>query len=61
MAPRGFLCYRSDDMAKRISAKNAKRRRDLARAYKEGTKPAKHKVAVERSKKAKYKMMAKAV
>ncbi|MBY0472038.1 hypothetical protein K2X30_12805 [bacterium] len=39
-------------MAKRLSNKNRKRRMDLARAYKEGTKPAKHKVAVERSKKA---------
>ena len=39
-------------MATRLRVKKAKRRRDEARAYREGTKPAKHKVAVERSKKA---------
>lgn len=38
-------------MAKRISVQRAKRRRDKARAYKEGTTPKKHKVAVERSQK----------
>jgi hypothetical protein len=42
-------------MGKRLSTKNRKRRRDLAREYTEGRKPAKHKVAVERSKKAKFK------
>ena len=39
-------------MAKRLSTKNSKRRRDQATAYKNGTNPRKHKVAVERSKKA---------
>lgn len=42
-------------MAKRLSVMNRKRRRDQARAYAEGTTPAKHKVAVERSEKAKLK------
>ena len=38
-------------MATRIRVQRAKRRRDKARAYKEGTTPPKHKVAVERSQK----------
>jgi hypothetical protein len=42
-------------MAKSISAMNRKRRHDKATAYKAGTVPAKHKVAVERSTKAKKK------
>ena len=42
-------------MAKRLSVKFRKNRRDLATAYKAGSKPAKHKVAVERSRKAKKK------
>lgn len=42
-------------MARRMSVKNRKHRRDTARAYAEGKAPAKHKVAVERSKKAKKK------
>lgn len=42
-------------MARTLRAKHAKQFRDKARAHKEGTAPAKHKVAVERSKKAKYK------
>lgn len=41
-------------MAKRLSAKHRKQRRDKATAYKAGTTPKKHKVAVERSEKAKY-------
>jgi hypothetical protein len=43
-------------MARTLRAKHAKQFRDKARAYKEGTAPKPHKVAVERSKKAKYKM-----
>ncbi|MBC7693059.1 MAG: hypothetical protein H7222_14950 [Methylotenera sp.] len=39
-------------MAKTLSAKNRKRIKDKARAYKEGTAPAMHKVAAERKKKA---------
>jgi hypothetical protein len=42
-------------MAKRHSVKNRKRRLDDARSYAEGTRPPKHKVAVERSRKAKLK------
>lgn len=42
-------------MAKRLGAKHRKMAADKARAYKEGTTPAKHKVAVERSRKAKLK------
>lgn len=41
-------------MGQRLRAKRQKRFRDKARAYKEGTTPAKHKVAVERSQKAKF-------
>jgi len=43
-------------MARRLSVKHRKMNRDKARAYKEGTAPAKHKIAVERSTKAKKKM-----
>ncbi|MGZ3687983.1 MAG: hypothetical protein ACXWP5_08310 [Bdellovibrionota bacterium] len=39
-------------MAKRLSAKHKKMRHDKATAYKTGKAPNKHKVAVERSKKA---------
>lgn len=39
-------------MATRLSVKTRKRRRDQATAYKKGESPKKHKVAVERSKKA---------
>lgn len=39
-------------MAKRLSVKHRKTRRDKATAYKKGEAPAAHKVAVERSKKA---------
>lgn len=39
-------------MAKRLSVKNRKRRRLQAKAYRMGTTPSKHKVAVERSKRA---------
>jgi hypothetical protein len=42
-------------MAKRLSAKHKKRRKDKAVAYAKGLAPAPHKVAVERSKKAKKK------
>jgi hypothetical protein len=42
-------------MAKRLSVKRRKYRRDTATAERAGTRPAKHKVAVERSKKAKAK------
>ena len=42
-------------MATRLRVKKKKSRRDKATAYKKGEAPAKHKVAVERSKKAKYK------
>jgi hypothetical protein len=42
-------------MPKRLSVKHRKRRRDKATAYKAGAAPAKHKVAVERSRKAKLK------
>jgi len=42
-------------MAKRLSVKHKKNRRDKATAYKNGTAPADHKVAVERSKKALFK------
>lgn len=41
-------------MGKRLSTKRKKMARDQARAYKEGTAPAAHKVAVERSTKAKF-------
>ncbi len=41
-------------MAKRLSVKHRKTRRDKATAYKNGTAPAAHKVAVERSVKAKF-------
>ena len=43
-------------MAKSISAMNRKRRHDKATAYKAGTTPKKHKIAVERSVKAKKKL-----
>jgi hypothetical protein len=43
-------------MAKSLSAKNRKRIRDKATAYKKGEAPKAHKVAVERSKKAKAKL-----
>jgi hypothetical protein len=39
-------------MGKRLSVKHRKRRHDQATSYKAGTNPKKHKVAVERSKKA---------
>ena len=42
-------------MAKRLSVKHRKRRRDQATAYKNGQAPKAHKVAVERSRKAKLK------
>jgi hypothetical protein len=42
-------------MAKRLSGKHKKRRHDQATAYLAGLAPAAHKVAVERSKKAKKK------
>ena len=42
-------------MAKRLSVKNRKRSIDSAVAYAKGLAPKKHKVAVERSKKAKAK------
>lgn len=42
-------------MAKRLGAKHTKRRADKATAYKAGLAPKAHKVAVERSKKAKFK------
>jgi hypothetical protein len=42
-------------MAKRLRVKSRKRIRDTARTYAAGEAPAKHKVAVERSKKAKKK------
>jgi hypothetical protein len=42
-------------MAKRLSVKHRKTARDKARAYAEGTAPAKHKVAKERSERAKLK------
>lgn len=42
-------------MARRLSVKHKKNRKDKARAYAAGTTPAKHKVAVERSVKAKLK------
>jgi hypothetical protein len=42
-------------MAKRLSVKHKKRRQDQFTAYHAGTAPAAHKVAVERSKKAKKK------
>lgn len=43
-------------MAKRLGAKHKKSRKDKATAYKTGQAPKPHKVAVERSKKAKKKM-----
>jgi hypothetical protein len=43
-------------MARTLRAKHAKQFRDKARAFKEGTAPKRHKVAEERSKKAKYKL-----
>lgn len=42
-------------MAKRLSVKQKKRRHDKATAYANGTAPKAHKVAVERSKRAKKK------
>lgn len=42
-------------MAKRLSAKHKKQRQDKATAYAAGLSPKAHKVAVERSKKAKKK------
>jgi hypothetical protein len=42
-------------MAKRLSTKHRKRRKDQAVAYAKGEAPAAHKIAVERSKKAKKK------
>jgi len=42
-------------MAKRLSVKHRKRRHDKLTAYLAGTAPAPHKVAVERSKRAKKK------
>lgn len=43
-------------MARRLSVKNRKMAADKARAFKEGTLPKPHKVAVERSEKMKKKM-----
>lgn len=43
-------------MAKRLSTKHRKTRRDKATAYKTGNAPEAHKVAVERSTKMKKKM-----
>ena len=48
-------------MAHRLSTKHRARRADKARAYKEGKAPATHKVAVERSEKAKKKNAFRAV
>lgn len=42
-------------MAKRLRIRSKKRIRDVATAYKKGTTPAKHKVAVARSRRAKLK------
>jgi hypothetical protein len=42
-------------MAKRLSVKHRKRRHDKLTAYRNGTAPAAHKVAVERSRRAKKK------
>lgn len=42
-------------MAKRLSVKHSKRRHDKATAYAKGLAPRDHKVAVERSEKAKKK------
>lgn len=42
-------------MAKRLATKHKKMKRDKATAYKNGTAPQAHKIAVERSKKAKTK------
>lgn len=42
-------------MGKRLSVKHRKQSHDKATAYKNGTSPKKHKVAVERSRKAKLK------
>ena len=42
-------------MAKRLATKNKKRFKDIAVAYAKGEAPVRHKVAVERSKKAKKK------
>lgn len=42
-------------MAKRLATKHKKRRKDQATAYAKGEMPARHKVAVLRSKKAKKK------
>lgn len=42
-------------MGQRLRGKNQKQARDRARARKEGTNPKRHKVAEERSKKAKFK------
>lgn len=42
-------------MPKRLATKHKKRRKDQATAYTKGVAPAAHKVAVERSKKAKKK------
>lgn len=43
-------------MARRLSVKHRKMAADKARAYRDGTNPKPHKVAVERSTKAKRKM-----
>lgn len=48
-------------MAKTLSAKHRKRRRDQATAYKKGEMPTRHKVAVERSKKALKRLIAPAI
>jgi hypothetical protein len=48
-------------MGKRLATKQRKRRRDQATAYKAGTAPKAHKVAVERSEKAKFKMTNRAI
>jgi hypothetical protein len=47
--------FKEYKMAKRLGAKHKITARDKARAYKEGTTPKKHKVAVERSRKARLK------
>jgi hypothetical protein len=48
-------------MAKRLSVKHRKIARDRKRAYKAGEAPAAHKVAVERSEKARFKNSHRAV
>lgn len=52
---RATACYRAINMGKRLSVKKQKTRSDHATAYKNGTTPKKHKVAAERSRKAKLK------